>query len=91
MVGPTLFNSLPYHIRNLSGCSIETFKTHLDNYLSGIPDNPIVTGGNLPPPLDQFNLKNSNSIKDWTHYLNLRNRRPVYDPNNFIGLVLFLY
>ena len=41
---PQLFNSLPYHIRNLSCCSIDIFKKRLDEYLHSIPDEPQITG-----------------------------------------------
>lgn len=39
-----LFNSLPEDIRNLTGCSIEVFKSQLDGYLRTIPDEPQITG-----------------------------------------------
>ena len=41
---PQLFNKLPQHIRNLTNCSIHTFKSNLDNYLNRIPDQPRVPG-----------------------------------------------
>ena len=77
VMGPTLFNSLPPHLRNITNCSVETFKSHLDQYLSGFPDQPVVVGGLLPHPMDMFTAVNSNSIKDWTSYLNIQNRHPV--------------
>ena len=42
--GPRLFNTLPAHIRNLSGCSVEAFKHSLDNYLTTVPDEPQIRG-----------------------------------------------
>ena len=42
--GPQLFNKLPQAIRNLTNCSIHTFKTHLDIFLNSIPDQPRVPG-----------------------------------------------
>ena len=39
-----LFNSLPEDIRNLTDCSIDTFKSQLDCYLHTIPDEPQITG-----------------------------------------------
>lgn len=42
--GPRLFNTIPEEIRNLSGCSVTTFKTHLDKYLDTIPDQPRLPG-----------------------------------------------
>ena len=38
------FNSLPKSIRNISSCSVETFKTKLDKYLLTILDEPQITG-----------------------------------------------
>ena len=37
-------NSLPEDIRNLTGCSIDQFKSQLDGYLHTIPDEPQITG-----------------------------------------------
>ena len=42
--GPRLFNTLPAHIRNLSGCSVDAFKHKLDRYLSTVPDEPQIQG-----------------------------------------------
>ena len=42
--GPRLFNCLPPHLRNLSGCSVESFKRALDHHLESIPDQPRVPG-----------------------------------------------
>ena len=36
--GPKLFNCLPKHLRNLSGCSKDFFKNKLDKFLSTLPD-----------------------------------------------------
>ena len=41
---PRLFNILPLHIRNTTGCSIDTFKRKLDAYLATVPDEPQITG-----------------------------------------------
>jgi len=41
---PQLFNSLPSHIRNLTSCSVDKFKSQLDKYLHTIPDEPQITG-----------------------------------------------
>lgn len=38
--GPRLFNSLPMCLRDMSACSVEVFKRHLDNFLQKIPDTP---------------------------------------------------
>ena len=42
--GPKLFNILPAHIRNMAGCSLNTFKNSLDKYLATVPDEPQITG-----------------------------------------------
>ena len=44
VVGPRLLNVLPVNIRNISGCTIETFKLHLDRFLATVPDEPQVRG-----------------------------------------------
>ena len=41
---PRLFNVLPVNIRNMSGCTVETFKLHLDRFLATVPDKPQVRG-----------------------------------------------
>ena len=56
-----LFNCLPEDIRNLTGCSINTFKSRLDRHLSTIPDEPLITG------YTSFRCANSNSIIDMRH------------------------
>ena len=38
--GPQLFNSLPRELRDLQGVGVDTFKKHLDNLLSRVPDEP---------------------------------------------------
>ena len=35
-----LFNAIPYELQNITGVRTETFKKHLDEWLSGIPDTP---------------------------------------------------
>ena len=57
--GPRLFNSLPKHIRNLRGISVNQFKAHLDRYLATIPDEPLIPG------YTQFRKVASNSLLDW--------------------------
>ncbi len=42
--GAQLFNSIPVHVRNLSGCSVESFKSQLDKFLSTIRDEPHLPG-----------------------------------------------
>ena len=42
--GPRLFNILPAYIRNISGCSVDSFKRRLDRYLATVPDEPQIRG-----------------------------------------------
>ena len=42
--GPRLFNTLPAYIRNISGCSVDSFKRILDKYLATVPDEPQIRG-----------------------------------------------
>ena len=60
MHGPKLFNSLPAKLRNKTKCSIDDFKTELDQYLEKIPDEPKIDGMN-PNALDNRG-RYSNSI-----------------------------
>ena len=54
--GPRVFNSLPRNVRDISQCTIDTFKRALDGYLQSIPDEPRITR------MIPYCLKNSNSI-----------------------------
>ena len=63
--GPKLFNSLP-SVRNLTNCSVSTFKSKLDEYLSFVPDEPHCD--NLKPSsINQMTGRFSNSIIDHSH------------------------
>ena len=42
--GPRLFNVLPESLRNMSGCSIVSFKNALDRHLVTVPDEPRIPG-----------------------------------------------
>ena len=44
--GPQLFNTLPKSIRNLTKCSVDEFKSQLDQYLMTVPDEPQMDGLN---------------------------------------------
>ena len=57
--GPRLFNSLPMEVRNMSGCSVDQFKSKLDRHLTSIPDEPLIPG------LTQLRQVETNSIVDW--------------------------
>ena len=41
---PRLFNMMPKSIRDITGVKVDSFKLHLDRFLSKIPDQPSVTG-----------------------------------------------
>ena len=51
------FNCMPSELRNISGVKTETFKKHLDKWLSGVPDQP--RGGGYAERV----AANSNSIQ----------------------------
>ncbi|KAG0722655.1 hypothetical protein GWK47_005883 [Chionoecetes opilio] len=42
--GPKIFNRLPKNVRNITGCSVNTFKYGLDKILRTVPDEPPVPG-----------------------------------------------
>ena len=56
--GPRLFNSLPKHLHNITGCSKIKFKSALDKYLEKIPDEPHITG------IQDVRLTDSNCLVD---------------------------
>ena len=61
--GPILFNSLPKSIRNISRKSTEEFKEKLDEFLSDLPDQPVI-GGLIPEICNQVTARPSNSLRD---------------------------
>ena len=44
ILGPRLFNTIPMDVRNMTNCSVDTFKRSLDKYLRTVPDEPLVRG-----------------------------------------------
>lgn len=58
--GPKLFNAMPQHIRDLSCCSVDTFKYNLDTFLCTIPDQPVIPGYTM----GNNQLYGSNSLVD---------------------------
>ena len=42
--GDRIFNLLPAWIRTLNGVSVDRFKSELDRFLSGVPDQPTCPG-----------------------------------------------
>ena len=56
----------------MTRCSIEDFKTELDKFLSKIPDEPNVSGGQYTPRACNQNTGNpSNSVTDQVRTLNI--------------------
>ena len=41
---PRLFNALPAHVRNITGCSVDFFKRQLDTFIRTVSDEPQITG-----------------------------------------------
>lgn len=56
VLGPRLFNHLPQSVRNVSGCSVDTFKRELGKHLDTVPDEPRI------PKLVKYCSKSSNSL-----------------------------
>ena len=61
--GPRLFNSLPQHIRNIMGTSLEVFKSALDKTLQQVPDQP--GGGGYA----RRRVAATNSLVDQLHHI----------------------
>ena len=61
--GAKLFNKLPVDLRNMTGVSVDTWKKHLDGFLTVIPDRPLC-GDLIPSPCDGLG-RVSNSLQDW--------------------------
>ena len=57
--GPRIFNRLPKSIKNMSGCSVTSFKNALDRHLAEIPDEPRIPG------LIKFCARGGNSLLDY--------------------------
>ena len=62
-----IYNSIPNYIRNYEGDECKLFKSLLDEFLSSLPDQPLVTG--LVTNNMDGNSKPSNSIPDWIRNL----------------------
>ena len=71
--GRKLFNSLPFTIRELTGCSLNVFKNKLDRYLNLFPDTPLSQKYH-PLPSEVNTGHPSNSIMDWSRYFNISTR-----------------
>ena len=42
--GCRVFNTLPDYIRNMKGCTVDSFKFALDKFLATVPDQPTIPG-----------------------------------------------
>ena len=74
--GGSMFNMLPFYIRNFKG-TLSEFKSCLDDFLCQIPDQPAIQGM-YPEPITRSNvtkIRNSNALIDWITHLGLRDRR----------------
>ena len=58
--GQKLFNTLPSWLRNITRCSVDSFKRRLDRYLSTVPDEPQIPG------YTAMRRAESNSLLDMT-------------------------
>ena len=63
---PRLFNSLPQAIRNITDCNTDTFKRSFDQFLSGIPDEPLIHG------YTKYRRCETNSLVEWCASAQLR-------------------
>ena len=54
--GPRLFNTMPREVKDMTGCTVEMFKTAVDRALAQVPDEP------LAPGLTQQRRAESNSL-----------------------------
>ena len=74
--GASLFNSMPYKVRNYSGKSVSGFKMTLDQVLENIPDCPL-SYGLYPEPINPDTNRNSNCLIDWSQHLKLPQRKEI--------------
>jgi hypothetical protein len=73
---PRLFNILPAHIRNITGCSVDSFKRQLDKYLRTVPDEPQIAGYTAMRRTD------SNSLLHMTQYATAQLVSTLEGPDN---------
>ena len=65
---------MPYEVRNLKNCSLNSFKNKLDSFIDWIPDTPS-SQTYYPIPTDRLSATPSNSLIDWMRYLEIPARR----------------
>ena len=70
--GVKLFNVLPKNLRNMSGVSVQQFKSELDKYLATVPDEPQIPG------YTQLRRSQTNSLVDMIP-LAIESRRRLED------------
>ena len=71
--GAKLFNSLPFFLREMSGCSLNRFKNNLDRFLNNFPDTALAQKY-YPLPSDINTGLPSNCIIDWIRLFNVSTR-----------------
>ena len=54
------------HLRDITNCDVDTFKSKLSAYLSSVPDEPRIPG------LTSCARTDTNSLIDWSNYLILQ-------------------
>ena len=74
--GPKLFNTLPRELRNMTGCSVESFKSQLDKYLRSVPDEPQVPGYTACRRAD------SNSLIHMAQFTSAQHVSQLEEPDN---------
>ena len=82
--GGTLFNSLPYNLRNLTDVSMDRFKGELDSFLETVPDCPL-SSYLFPDPINPISGKNSNCLIDWIRHLGLNRRTYTGDTSDHVN------
>ena len=66
IMGPRLFNSLLQSMRNMTDCNTDTFKRSFDQFLSGIPGEPLIHG------YTKYRRCETNSLVEWCASAQLR-------------------
>ena len=65
--GQQLFNTLPVELRNITGCTVESFKRRLDRYLITIPDEPQIPGYTAQRRAESNSLLDMTSLSQAYH------------------------
>ena len=82
--GQRLFNTLPADIRNITGCSVDSFKRRLDKYLQSVPDEPQIPGYTAQRRAE------SNSLLDMSCLANARHEPVVEEPGDSTNVTLVI-